>query len=277
MWHRALQAIGALVALQAIQIPAPQGYVNDFANVIPAATEQRIAHIIDDVKAKSGGEIVVVTMPDIGGQDVGTVALQIGRDWKVGLKAPIGSPARNAGVVVLLVPRETNSSGQGAFSIQVGQGAEGFITDADAGRIRREATDAYLRQTPRDYGAALELTTLRLAQLYARNFHFTLDTAGAALPQPVAQVPSGGQGGIPPIVLLIIFVVIVALLSGGSRRRGCGGCIPIFIPFGGGWGGGRGGWGGGGFGGGGFGGGGGGFGGFGGGGGFSGGGSSGSF
>lgn len=264
----------ALLLPQQISIPAPQGYVNDFAGVIPAASVPRIQRIIDDVREKSGGEIVVVTLRDLGGRDQADVAREIGRQWGVGKKGNPGDAARNTGVVILIVPKETSSDGRGHFRIETGQGAEGFITDATSGSIQDEALP-FLRQG--DYGSALELTTLRVAQRFASNFNFTLDTtlrAPVEQPPDVSQ-PRGRPGGINPVVFFVIFLIVMSLLSGGRRRRGCGGCIPIFLPFGGGgwggggFGGGRGGWGGGG---GGF--GGGGFGGFGGGGGFSGGGSS---
>ena len=261
----------ALALPQQISIPAPQGYVNDFAGVIPSASSQRIQRIIEDVRAKSGGEIAVVTLKDLGGRDKADVALQIGRQWGVGRKGNPGDVARNTGVVILLVPKETSSDGRGHIEIQTGSGTEGFITDATAGAIQDQALP-FLVQA--QYGPALELITLLVAQRYAREFNFKLDTALAA-PQlaPEPSRPRGGRrgGGVNPLVWFFLFFIIVSLLSGGRRRRGCGGCIPIFIPWGGmgggGFGGGRGGWGGdgGGFGGGGF-------GGFGGGGGFSGGG-----
>ena len=73
----------AAVAFQGLQIPAPRGYVNDFANVISADNAARMERIIDDVRAKSGGEIVVVTLPDLGGRPIEEVALRIGREWQV--------------------------------------------------------------------------------------------------------------------------------------------------------------------------------------------------
>ena len=271
-----------------LTLPAPRGLVNDFANVIPADRAARIEAIAQAVRDRSGGEIAVVTLPDIGDRDPGDVALQIGREWKVGSAAKIGNAARNAGTVILVVPKQTSSTGHGRVDISTGQGTEAFITDAIAGDIRREATPL-LQQG--DYGAGVQLITQRVAERYAQAFGFALDSLSADLPAVggagsgaprYERVPlrSGGGGGINPVVLIVIFFVVVSLLSrlgGGGRRRGCGGCIPIFLPFGGGGGGswGGGGWGGGGSWGGG--GGGGGFGGFGGGGGFSGGGSGGDF
>jgi uncharacterized protein len=256
----------ALLFQSGPQIPPPRGLVNDFANVIQPAAAARMERIAQDVRDKSKGEIAIVTMADLAGRDPSEVALRIGREWKVGNMAPIGDRSRNAGAVILLVPKETSSDGHGYCRIETGQGTEGFITDAMTGDICREATPAF---QARDYSAGLELVTLRVAQRYAQEFGFTLDTSFAA---PVVrttrrEAPSEG-GGINPFVLLIILFIVLSLLGGGRRR----GCMPIFIPFGGfgggGWGGRGGGWGGGGFGGGG----GGGFGGFGGGGGFSGGG-----
>ena len=60
--------------------------------------------VIDDVRAKSGGEIVVVTLPDLGGRPIEEVSLAIGRQWKVGQNGKPGDPARNTGVIILLVP-----------------------------------------------------------------------------------------------------------------------------------------------------------------------------
>jgi uncharacterized protein len=278
--HTLLQVLSLVVVAQAgqLQVPQPVGYVNDFANVIKPDTKARIERIVQDVRQKSRGEIVVVTLPDLKGRDPADVAREIGRQWKVGAAGGPGDRARNAGVIILLVPRETSSSGHGEIRVEVGQGAEGYLTDATTGAIQDEAIPA-LRQG--DYSSGLELITWRIAQRYANEFQFALDsTLGAAIPEPVERSSRNPAGNIPPFVWLIIFFVVLSMLSGSRRRRrGCGGCIPLIIPFpGGGFGGGggRGGWGGGGFGGG-FGGGGGGFGGFGGGGGFSGGGSGRSF
>ncbi len=251
-----LQSVVLAMLQVGLQIPTPVGLVNDFARVIRAGQIPLIEQMAQDVRAKSRGEIAVVTLPDVGQHDVSDVALQIGRQWKVGKIGNPGDPTRNAGAVILIVPKETSSDGHGHCWIATGAGAEGFITDADAGAICREATPFFQQ---RDYGSGVTLVTYRVAERFAHEFHFTLDTA---LHAPQTAIQRGPGGGIPPQLIFLALVFLLLLLSG--RRRGCGGggCLPLFIPFfGGGWGGGgeRGG-------------GGGGFGGFGGGGGFSGGG-----
>jgi uncharacterized protein len=186
----------------------------------------------------------------------------------VGAAAEVGDGKRNTGLVLLVIPKETSADGRGHISLMTGNGVEGFITDARAGDIRREATPLLMQK---EYGAAIELMTMRVAQSYAGEFGFALDST---LSEPRApQARSRQPGGFPPRLFVIGFILLFLLLTSG-RRGGSNGCLWFMLgqAMGGG---GRGGFGGGG---GGFGGGGGGgFGGFGGGGGFSGGGSSGSW
>ena len=247
------------------QIPAPQGLVNDFAGVISAESAARMERIAQDVRDKTKGEMAIVTLGSVGDRAATDVAREIGRQWKVGNLAAIGDRSRNAGVVILLVPKESSADGKGYCRVETGQGTEGFITDATAGDICREATPAFAQK---DYSTGLELVTLRVAQRFAQEFNVSLDTSLQA-PVIVQQQPqrttSGGSTRISPVAILFILFILFSLF--GRRRSGCSPWLLLGLMNSGG---GRGGWGGGGgFGGGG---GGGGFGGFGGGGGFSGGG-----
>ncbi len=256
-----LASVVALAQVGPLKIPAPTGLVDDFAHVLPAQTVGVLTQLAQAVRASSPGEVAIVTLPDLEGHPVSQVSLEIGRQWKVGKSGQPGDPNRNAGVVILIVPKETNSSGRGECRIEVGKGAEGFLTDGDAGDICREAVARYFSRG--DYADGTSLVAMRVAQAFAGAYHFSLDSALTAAVSAQSQ-PSGGgpSGGIPPIVYLFALLFILSML--GGRRRGCFPWI-FLVP----WGTGGGGWGGGGFGGG-F--GGGGFGGFGGGGGFAGGG-----
>lgn len=245
--------------LQQIPVPAPTGYINDFARVLDPASVAHLNAVIADVRAKTRGEIAVVTLADIGDRAASDVALEIGRQWGVGARGDAGDPAKNTGIVVLLVPRKNHRPGTGDIFISIGRGAEGFLPDARVGRIR-DAMTPYLAEER--YGEGLAVGVDLLAQAFAAEFGVTIDSAGAARPPPPGEEPSH-----PPVpLLLIVFVLLVVLTRGRilvwlflARGLGGGG------RSGGGWSGG------------GFGGGGGGFGGFGGGGGFSGGGAGGKF
>ena len=255
-------------AVRALFPARPTGFVTDVAGVVDQVAEQRITDLAERLKAATGAEIAVVTLPTIGDREEADVAREIGRAWGVGAAAGIGDQTRNAGVVLLLVPRQGGRPGTGRVRVEVGRGLEGIITDVTAGRIRDLMGERLARE---DYSGALQDGTEALAGLIARGFGVS-DTA-LTNARPVARPRGGGSplAGALPIILFVVFLLISRAMSGGRGRRG-----RRHVYWGGPWiGGGFGG--GGGWGGGGWGGGGGGFGGFGGGGGFSGGGAGGRF
>lgn len=278
--------IAVLLATQQLELPpAPRGYgtsaaevVVDAAGVLDPGTISRLNRIAFELKARTGGEMAIVTMPDLRGRDVADVALRIGRDWGVGASAGVGNRTRNAGVVVLVVPKETSSDGRGHVRIEVGRGVEGFVPDGVAGDIQRAAIPLFQRQ---DYGGAIVQIVSALSARYAAEFGVTLDTSLVPRFREVQGPPRAVT--IPPGVIIFLVFVAFLILSGLGRasrggRGGGNGCLNLLWLISVAQSGSRhrGGWGGGGFGGGSF-GGSGGFGGFGGGGGFSGGGSSGSW
>src|SRR6266576_6025937 len=245
--------LALVFVLAQVAIPPARGYVNDFAAVLDSASIRHMEQVITEVRNATRGEIAVVTLPDIGDRPASDVAVKIGRQWGVGAQAEAGDPAKNLGVVVLLVPRKNHRPGTGDVFIATGRGAEGFLTDASAGRIREAMLPALGTE---EYGKALALGVDLIAQAFAAEFGVTLTNPEYVRPPPVDSRPQIPVGWIIAVAILLLIA---------TRGR------VLWIPFwimsqgrGGGWsGGGGGGWGGRG---------GGGFGGFGGGGGFSGGG-----
>jgi uncharacterized protein len=263
----------ALVQLPRDSLPPPRGFVNDFAAVIDPQAAARMEASLQEVQRLTHGDIAVVTLPDLGRREASDVALQIGRQWKLGGAGPVGDPSKDLGVVLLLVPLKNHQSGTGQVYIATGKGAEGFLNDARVGRIRDAMIPALRNE---DYSSALETGAGLLAQAFADEFHVTLSASPAA---PQAAEPQSGPSLPKPIVAFVVFIIIIIVFSSIARAaRGGGlGALWWLSVLSGMRGSGRGGWGGGGRWGGFGGGGGGGFGGFGGGGGFSGGGAGGRF
>ncbi|HEY4100322.1 MAG TPA: TPM domain-containing protein [Gemmatimonadales bacterium] len=274
--------LGVTLALGGQQLPptaklfpaTPTGFVTDAANLLDASTRGALEARLQHLQDVTGAEIAMVTLPTIGDYDPADVARDIGRVWKVGQNAPIGSKLRNAGAVVLVVPHTKDHNG--SVWISAGQGLEGTITDARSGQIR-DAMLPSLKQG--NYAGALDVAASSIGDMVARELGVEDTSLRRPRPPPRSDdsIPLGTK--LKMIIYAVIFIVwIVSLIARGRGGRGGGGggigsswILPYMIgrSFGGG------GFGGGGFGGGG--GGGGGFGGFGGGGGFSGGGAGGSF
>lgn len=256
-------------AIRALFPARPTGFITDQTGVVGGEHAARIEEKIRLLQARTGAEIAVVVLPTIGDHAAVDVAVTIGRDWGVGSDAAVGDVRRNAGVVVLLVPRRDDDPNSGQIFIASGEGVEGFVTDAAAGRVRDRMRPFLSRA---EYGQGLEVGVDALTALIAQGMGVT-DSALVAGAERRVPMPRW-------VVLLLVFGVLVVVVvivaaansSGGPRPPGPRGrgrprrrASPLI------WGGGFGGGGGGG----GF--GGGGFGGFGGGGGFSGGGAGGRF
>jgi uncharacterized protein len=249
----------------------PAGFVTDQVGVVNPDEKARIESLVQRLRDATGAEIAVVVLPTIGDRAAVDVAVAIGRAWGVGARAAVGDVRRNAGVVVLLVPRNPDDPNSGQIFIATGQGVEGFVTDLQAGRVRDLMTP-YFRE--RNYGAGLEAGVRELAAVISRGMGVTDTALTRGSSRRAAPIPKGLVFfGIIALIILILAIRDGSGRGPGSRRRRRRGMLPPI--FWGGFGGsGRGGFGGfGGFGGGG----GGGFGGFGGGGGFSGGGAGGRF
>ena len=235
-------------------LPAPTGYVDDFAGVLSPQTEQSLESLCAEVDHKAHAQIAVVTVktidPDKSGAapSIEEFATALEDKWKVG---PKGSD-RGVLLVVVLNPRK--------YRIEVGYGLEGILNDAKVGDIGRDMRP-YLHTG--DYNQGITVATQELAQDIAADAGVSLSTPTTPISQP--QYQGQPQVQVSPIALFVVGGIVVVVI-GILIATGHIGILfyLLFNPLGGGRGGGfGGGGGGGGFGGGD--GGGGGFGGFGGG------------
>ncbi|WP_374471775.1 YgcG family protein [Phenylobacterium sp.] len=233
--------------------PPLTGRVVDNADMLSAATEQKLTGELEQLEAQTGRQMVVATIPDLQGYEIEEYGYQLGRAWGIGQKG------EDNGVVFLVAPAERK------VRIEVGYGLEGVLTDALSNVILQQRVLPYFRQGQMEQGV-VSGTEAVIQQLALPDEEAKARVAQAAAAPRPAQ--SDGGGGFALIFFLFIaFWVLSGILGafgrGRRRRRGSSGLwwlLPILMSGGGG----RhrgGGWGGGGFGGGGFSGGGGSFGG----------------
>lgn len=256
-----LLAVLAAPAFAAPEFPELTGRVVDAANILPPETEVSIGTKLAQLEASTTRQVVVATVPDLGGMDIADYGYQLGRAWGIGQKD------EDNGAVLLIAPNERR------VRIEVGYGLEPVLTDALSSIIiQRQILPAFREgDMPRGIEAGVDAI---VEQLQLPPDQQQANVAAAAAEQQQAADEGGGIGlGSFFWLFIIAFWLLPALFRGGRRgrryRRGSGVGEAILWGVasaamnsrssrGGGWGGGGGGFGGGG---GGFGGGGGGFGG----------------
>jgi len=127
---RLLLLVAALIALfpAAISLadqppPQPVGYVNDFADVIPSDVEAPLEDALRLFEEETRVELVVVTIPDLGGTTIEDYAVWLFGNWGIGKKDV------DNGVLLILAVSERR------VRIEVGYGMEPYLTDGQVGRI----------------------------------------------------------------------------------------------------------------------------------------------
>ena len=118
----------------AAQFPSPQGYVNDFANVLDGDTRSRLNGLITDLEKKTTVEFAVVTVPSLKGMTVEQYANLLFKQWGIGKKG------KDNGLLVLICPKERK------MRVEVGYGLEAVITDGLAGSVIRHSFTPAFKQ-----------------------------------------------------------------------------------------------------------------------------------
>ncbi|MEO6221803.1 MAG: TPM domain-containing protein, partial [Vicinamibacterales bacterium] len=181
--------------------------VNDFANVVDAASAAELDRIIRVLQAATGDVVVVATVETFAPYaTIEEYAVQLFE------KAGIGTRKADSGALVLLAVKDRR------VRIEVGYGLEEFISDGFAGEtIRGEMLPAFREG---GYGRGLVAGTTRVIQRIARGRGVTLDNV--ALPARPQQQPQQG----PPVWVIVIAILFFMLMN---RYGGTGGGI---TPYG---------------------------------------------
>jgi uncharacterized protein len=99
-------------------LPEPQGYVNDFANLLSAGVEESLEATLAQYEAETTNELAVVTIKTLGGKSIEEYSISLAEKWGVGQKD------KDNGAVILVAETERE------IRIEVGYGLEPVLTDA---------------------------------------------------------------------------------------------------------------------------------------------------
>src|SRR5579859_2971312 len=121
--------------------PELSGPVVDQANLIPPDVRASIEQKLQAYDDSSGNQLVVVTVPTLGGYPIEYWGYQLGRHWGIGQKD------KNTGTLLIVDAAEHK------LRIEAGYGLEGTLTDAMSDDIIRNTIVPKFKQN--DYGGGI--------------------------------------------------------------------------------------------------------------------------
>ena len=207
--------------------PEPRGHLSDFAGIVDAASADTIEALARELRTKTGAEMAVVTLKDLGGETIDPVAVELFEAWGIGGKG------RDDGVLILLAQTERR------VRIEVGYGLEGILPDGRCGAIIRRVMGPDLSADR--FGPGLLRGAEAVATVIADDRGVTLSRRGSVPAPPDEDQSSPVADAFATILVLVMALILISAYlrrramygpryPGGRRRDPWGG-------FGGGWGG----------------------------------------
>ena len=199
----------ASAPLHAQDFPALTGRVVDDAHILRPDEVSALDAKLAGLEAQSRRQIVVATVPSLGGDEIDDYANRLLRAWGLGDKQ------RNDGLLLLIAPTEHK------VRIEVGYGLEGIVTDALSSVIIRH--DLAPKFKAGDYAGGINaavddlITQLRLPDDQARA------VAAKARDQLARENrPHFDAGTVVFLVVFVLFFVLpfLRMMGGGGRRYG---------------------------------------------------------
>ena len=188
----------ATLAFAQPQVPALTGRVVDRAELLDAGQEAELSHLLAGHEQATGNQLVVVTLPDLGGRSIEETGLTLGREWG------IGQQGRDNGALLIVAQAERR------IRIEVGYGLEDRLTDAQSALIIHNLIAPAFRQG--DFAGGIRAGVEGMIQVIGGE---PMEGYLPALGQPAQEQP-------PLPVLIIVFLVMLVVIGIGGGRGGRG-------------------------------------------------------
>ncbi|MEP7076923.1 MAG: TPM domain-containing protein, partial [Acidobacteriota bacterium] len=186
-------------------LPAPTGFVNDYAGVIDAATKQQLEQKLKAFKERTNPqvELAVAVVKTTGDRDIFEYSLAVSRGWKIGSK---NDDNPSALLFVAIQDRK--------YFTQVSRDLEDELPDGAVGSLQRQYLVPEFKKG--NYAKGISDTI--------DAYIATIDAKTTGNPTPTPKSGSGnintdGGGSIFSIIccLIVIVVILLIVFSRGSR------------------------------------------------------------
>jgi uncharacterized protein len=188
-------------------LPAPEGFVNDYAGVIDAATKQQLEQKIQAFKNKTNPqvELAVAIVKTTGERPIFDYSLAVARGWKIGSKVDDNPSA------LLFVAIDDRK-----YFTQISKDLEDELPDGLAGQLQRQYLIPAFRQ--QNYGKGINDTIdAYIRTIEAKQSGEPLPTAGQT--EPATQKKGGISIGGIVCCLGIGFILLMVLASSLGKSK----------------------------------------------------------
>ena len=190
-------------------IPPLTGRVIDNANLLDDWTRNKISSELENFEKQSGTQLVVVTIPDLGGYTIEDWGIALGRGWGIGQKG------KNNGLLLMVAPNDHD------VRIEVGYGLEGDLPDATAHAIIQKIILPRFRAGDMAGGINAGVDAV-IETLGGKPVAALADNSGGS---------DNGSGQVAAVIpIIFVFFVLVMLLS-NLRRRGYRTGYPYYMGY----------------------------------------------
>ncbi|MEZ5428413.1 MAG: TPM domain-containing protein [Pyrinomonadaceae bacterium] len=200
-------------------LPAPKGFVNDYAGVIDAGTKQRLENRLKNFKEQSNPsvEIAVAVVGTTGDRPIFDYSLAVARGWGIGSKS-----ADNPSALLFIAINDRK------YFTQVSRDLEDELPDGLAGSLQRQYLVPEFKKG--NYSQGIEDTI----EAYIRTIEAKQRGEDVAAPTPTPgsekdfadkifdAVPNWVCRGICILVIIIFIISVFSGRGGGGGRGGRG-------------------------------------------------------
>ena len=203
-------------------LPAPTGYVNDYAKVIDSATKSRMEATLTNLDRQHQIQFAVVTVDTTNGREIFDYSLAVARGWGIGSK-----DVQKSSLLLLVAIKDRK------YYTQVSRHLEGDLPDGLVGQIQRERLVPAFRAG--DYARGLSDTLDEYIRTVAAKQDFSADTITEtrSTPRPARTEPYSSHtanicGGVV-FAAVIIIIILILMRRGGGRGFGGGWFIWLLL------------------------------------------------
>jgi uncharacterized protein len=221
--------IGLAGVTEAAETPLPEirEYATDMAGILQEDERLQINQMLYQYAQATGNQILVVTIPTLGGEEIQDYAIRLAE------KVQPGEEKKDNGAILLIARDERK------IRIEVGYGLEAYLPDGRCGAIIRKVIRPAFQQG--DFSGGIRGGLAAMVKFVTPDYQF--DDNMEYIPQQDERESGGVGEWILPLIIALIIMGFGGFTQGRRRSRwyrgGFGSSGPTF--WGGGWGSGSGG------------------------------------